>query len=170
MGKDKCIILILYMLRDHPFISTCLSVCEVILAESLPQQPVLSEGPQLGADLAQADQVPAVRQTLHDVQLQTGRQVSQRHACRCGLKETGGRKGHEYNRNVCVGPFWIPYIFHPMRSFVSLHFGQMLTLLIWMLSSCCCHCMMFSMRRTQVLMFPTRTDLPMSWTRPHSET
>lgn len=45
-----------------------------------------------------------------------------------------------------------------------------LTLLIWMLSSCCCHCRMFSMRCTQILMFPTNTDLPMSCTRVHSET
>lgn len=44
-----------------------------------------------------------------------------------------------------------------------------LTLLIWMLSSCCCHCSMFSMRCTQMLMFPTRTDLPMSWTRLHND-
>lgn len=56
----------------------------MVLAESLPQQPVLSEGPQLGTHLAQAHQVPAIRQTLHDVQLQTGRQVSQSHAYRCG--------------------------------------------------------------------------------------
>lgn len=67
MGTEECIILILYMFRDHPFISTCLSVCEVMLAESFPQQSVLSEGPQLRADLAQADQVPAIRQTLHNV-------------------------------------------------------------------------------------------------------
>lgn len=51
-----------------------------------------------------------------------------------------------------------------------LHCRQMLTLLIWMLSSCCCHCRMFSIRCTQMLMFPTSTDLPMSWTSPHSET
>lgn len=71
---------------DHAFISTCLSVCEVVLAEPLPQQPVLSEDSQLGTHLSQADQVPAVRHTLHDVQLQTGRKVGQTHACRCGLK------------------------------------------------------------------------------------
>lgn len=47
---------------------------------------------------------------------------------------------------------------------------ELLTLLIWMLSSCCCHCMMFSMRCTQMLMLPTSTDLPMSWTRLHSDT
>lgn len=45
-----------------------------------------------------------------------------------------------------------------------------LTLLIWMLSSCCCHCRMFSMRYTQILMFPTSTDLPMSCTRLQSDT
>lgn len=68
-------------------VSTYLSVSEVVLAEFLPQKPVLSEGPQLGAHLAQADQVPAIRQTLHDVQLQAGRQVRQCHACRCGLEK-----------------------------------------------------------------------------------
>lgn len=68
-------------------VSTYLSVSEVVLAEFLPQEPVLSEGPQLGAHLAQADQVPAIRQALHDVQLQAGRQVSQCHACRCGLEK-----------------------------------------------------------------------------------
>lgn len=57
----------LYVFSDHPFMSTCLSVCEVVLAESLPQQPVLSEGPQLRAHLTQADQVSAIRETLHDV-------------------------------------------------------------------------------------------------------
>lgn len=72
----------------YPIISTCLSVCEVILAESLPEQPVLSEAAQFRTDLAQADQVPAVRQTLHDVQLQAGGQVSQSHACRFRLEET----------------------------------------------------------------------------------
>lgn len=75
--------------RDHLLNSTCLSVCEVVLAEFLPQQPVLSEGPQLRAHLAQAHQVPAVRQTLHDVQLQTDGQLGQSHACRCGLKGKG---------------------------------------------------------------------------------
>lgn len=68
-------------------LSTYLSVSEVVLAEFLPQKPVLSEGPQLRAHLAQADQVPAIRQALHDVQLQAGRQVSQCHACRCGLEQ-----------------------------------------------------------------------------------
>lgn len=47
---------------------------------------------------------------------------------------------------------------------------QLLTFLICMLSSCCCHCMMLSMRCTQMLMLPTSTDLPMSWTRLHSDT
>lgn len=41
-------------------ISTCLSVGKVVMAEPLPQQPVLSEGPQLRTDLSQTDQVPAV--------------------------------------------------------------------------------------------------------------
>lgn len=62
-----------------------------------------------------------------------------------------------------------PKFFRHKRTFVSVYCGQVFTLLIWMLSSCCCHCMMFSMRCTQMLMFPTRTDLPMSWTSPHSE-
>lgn len=56
----------------------------MVLAEFLPQQPVLCQGPQLRTDLAQADQVSAIRETMHDVQLQTGRQVSQSHACICG--------------------------------------------------------------------------------------
>lgn len=46
-----------------------LSVGEVVLAELLPQQAILSERPQLQTHLSQAEQVPAVRQTLHDVQL-----------------------------------------------------------------------------------------------------
>lgn len=46
--------------RDYSVIFTYLSVCEVVLAESLPQQVVLSEGSQLGTHLAQADQVSAV--------------------------------------------------------------------------------------------------------------
>lgn len=85
-------------ISDHPLISTIstyLSVCEVVLAESLPQQSVLSEGPQLGAHLPQADQVPAIRQTLHDVELQADRQVNQSHSCGSRLEETGGRKSHE---------------------------------------------------------------------------
>lgn len=75
-----------------PLVPTYLSVSEVVLAEFLPQKPVLGEGPQLGAHLAQADQVPAVRQALHDVQLQAGRQVSQGHACRCGLEGRAKKK------------------------------------------------------------------------------
>lgn len=59
---------------------TCLSVCEVVLAQLLPQQTVLGKKPQLRTHLAQADQVPAVRQALHDVELQAGRQVGQHHA------------------------------------------------------------------------------------------
>lgn len=70
-----------------PLSSWYLSVCEVILAKFLPQQAVLRQGPQLRTHLAQADQVPAVRQPLHDVQLQTGRQVGQRHAYGCRLQE-----------------------------------------------------------------------------------
>lgn len=73
-------------------VSTYLSVSEVVLAEFLPQKPVLSEGPQLGAHLAQADQVPAIRQALHDVQLQAGRQAGQCHACRCGLEKKKKKK------------------------------------------------------------------------------
>ena len=70
---------------------TCLSVCEVIVAEFFPQQPVFSEGPQIQTHLAQTDQVPAIWQTLHDVQLQTGRQVSQSHASTSGLRRKRGR-------------------------------------------------------------------------------
>lgn len=84
-----CVCIIVHIFRNYPIISTCLSVCEVVLAESLPEQPVLSEGTQFRTDLTQADQVPAVRQTLHDVQLQASRQVSQSHACRFRLEETG---------------------------------------------------------------------------------
>lgn len=69
MHVNVCEQEILFIFRDYSVISTCLSVCEVVLAESLPQQAVLSEGPQLRAHLAQADQVPAVRQALHDVEL-----------------------------------------------------------------------------------------------------
>lgn len=58
----------------------CLSVCEVVLAELFPQQTVLSKKPQLRRHLTQADQVPAVRQALHDIELQAGRQVGQHHA------------------------------------------------------------------------------------------
>lgn len=74
-------------------VSTYLSVSEVVLAEFLPQKPILSEGPQLGARLAQADQVPAISQALHDVQLQAGRQVSQCHAGRCGLEKEKKKNG-----------------------------------------------------------------------------
>lgn len=59
----------------------------MVLAELPPQKPVLGEGPQLGAHLAQVDQVPAISQALHDGQLQAGRQLSQHHACRCGLEK-----------------------------------------------------------------------------------
>lgn len=60
-------------------------------------------------------------------------------------------------------------VFHVLRGLNCQKF-KLLTFLIWMLSSCCCHCMMFSMRCTQMLMLPTSTDLPMSWTRLHSDT
>lgn len=63
-------------------VGPCLSVCEVVLAQLFPQQTVLSEKPQLRTHLAQAHQVPAVRQALHDVELQAGRQVGQHHASR----------------------------------------------------------------------------------------
>lgn len=73
--------------QSEPADFTDLSVGEVVLAELLPQEAVLGEGPQLGAGLAQADQVPAVRQALHDVQLQAGGKVSQGHARGRGLEE-----------------------------------------------------------------------------------
>lgn len=40
--------------------STYLSICEVILAQIFPQQPVLSQVPQFRTHLAQAHQVSAV--------------------------------------------------------------------------------------------------------------
>lgn len=46
-----------------------LSVCEVVLAQFLPQQPVFTEHLEVRGHLAQADQVPPVAQSLHDVQL-----------------------------------------------------------------------------------------------------
>lgn len=73
-------------------VSPYLSVSEVVLAEFPPQKPVLSEAPQLRARLAQAHQVPAIRQALHDVQLQAGRQLSQFHACRSGLEKKKKKK------------------------------------------------------------------------------
>lgn len=48
---------------------TDLPLGEVVLAEPLPQQPVLAEHMQVGAHLAQADQVAPITQPLHDVQL-----------------------------------------------------------------------------------------------------
>lgn len=90
----------LFRLKGYLVISTCLSVCEVVVAESFPQQPVLSEGSQLGTHLSQADQVPAVWQALHDVELQNGRKVNQSHSCGSRLEETGGRQSHEYNGHL----------------------------------------------------------------------
>lgn len=48
---------------------THLPLGEVVLAEFLPQQSVLAEHMQVRGHLAQADQVPAITQPLHDVQL-----------------------------------------------------------------------------------------------------
>lgn len=135
--RNECNILILNLFRDHPFNSTCLSVCEVVLAESLPQQPVLSEGPQLGTHLAQADQVPAVRQTLHNVELQAGRQVSQSHACWCGLQETGGRTSLEYNRNLPVKDFLKSQNFTSLEQFVSSSWSCILGTALPCWSGCC---------------------------------
>lgn len=50
-------------------ISSYLSVCEVVLAEFLPQQPVFAEHLQVGSHLTKAHQVPPITQSLHDVQL-----------------------------------------------------------------------------------------------------
>lgn len=50
-------------------ISSYLSVCEVVLAELLPQQPVFAEHLQVGSHLTKANQVPPIAQSLHDVQL-----------------------------------------------------------------------------------------------------
>lgn len=44
-----------------------------------------------------------------------------------------------------------------------------LTLLIWMLFSCCCQCRMVSIRYTHMLMLPTSTDLPTLCTSVHKD-
>lgn len=46
-------------IRHHQTLAD-LSVCEVVLAEFLPQQPVLRQGPQVWTRLSQTDQVPAI--------------------------------------------------------------------------------------------------------------
>lgn len=58
---------------------TNLSICEVVLTEFLPEQPVLSEHSKLWTHLSQTDQVPAIRKTVHDSKLQAGGQVSEGH-------------------------------------------------------------------------------------------
>lgn len=55
--------------RDCPRGPPDLPLREVVLAEFLPQQPVLAEHVQVGGHLAQADQVTPITQPLHDVQL-----------------------------------------------------------------------------------------------------
>lgn len=47
--------------------------------------------------------------------------------------------------------------------------GAPLTLVIWMLFSCCCQCRIVSIRYTHMLMFPTSTDLPTLWTSVHRD-
>lgn len=96
-------------------ISSCLSVCEVVLAEFFPQQPVLGQGPQLRTHLAKADQVSSVRQMLHDIQLQASRQVSQCHARRCGLKDAGRKKVSKIASIFAT--FFLPKLFDNMRAF-----------------------------------------------------
>lgn len=68
---------------------THLPLGEVVLAEPLPQQPVLAEHVQVGAHLAQADQVTPVTQPLHDVQLQAQRQVGEGEAFEGRLQGEG---------------------------------------------------------------------------------
>lgn len=63
---------------------------EVVLAEFLPQQPVLTEHVQVGGHLAEADQVAAVTQPLHDVQLEAQGQVGEGEAFEGGLWGEGG--------------------------------------------------------------------------------
>lgn len=46
---------------------------------------------------------------------------------------------------------------------------SLLTLVIWMLFSCCCQCRIVSMRYTHMLMFPTSTHLPTRWTSVHKD-
>lgn len=50
-----------------------LPVCEVVLAEVLPQQPVLCQYTEVRTHLPQTDQVSSVWEPLHDVQLETDR-------------------------------------------------------------------------------------------------
>lgn len=47
--------------------------------------------------------------------------------------------------------------------------GLLLTLVIWMLFSCCCQCRIVSIRYTHMLMFPTSTHLPTLWTKVHKD-
>lgn len=68
---------------------TDLPLGEVVQAEPLPQQPVLAEHVQVGAHLAQADQVAPVAQPLHDVQLQAQRQVGEGEAFEGRLRGEG---------------------------------------------------------------------------------
>lgn len=44
-----------------------------------------------------------------------------------------------------------------------------LTLVIWMLFSCCCQWRIVSIRYTHMLMLPTSTDLPTLWTSVHKD-
>lgn len=46
-----------------------LSVCEVVLAEFLPQQSVFTERLQVRSHLTEANQISPITQSLHDVQL-----------------------------------------------------------------------------------------------------
>lgn len=49
--------------------SLYLSVREVVLAQFLPQQPVFTEHLEVRSHLTQANQIPPIAQSLHDVQL-----------------------------------------------------------------------------------------------------
>lgn len=75
----------------HP--SLYLSVCEVVLAQFLPQQPVFTEHLQIRSYLTKANQVSPITQSLHDVQLQTQWQVCESGSFESRLEE---RKKNKY--------------------------------------------------------------------------
>lgn len=61
---------------------------------------------------------------------------------------------------------------NPIGSFLisqSKQSDSLLTLVIWMLFSCCCQWRIISIRWTHMFMLPTRTDLPTLWTKVQSD-
>lgn len=56
-----------------------------------------------------------------------------------------------------------------LKPFLRGEAGLLLTLVIWMLFSCCCQCRIVSIRYTHMLMFPTSTHLPTLWTKVHKD-